>query len=68
MSEKETAMLKAFFQHHIRCNGILPPNSPELDRKIARLLLTPPFRELGVTVREFRDMYVKISGEILVPQ
>jgi hypothetical protein len=68
MNSRETEMLKAFFQHKITSSGVMHPNSSQLNQKIGRLLLTPPFRGLGVTVREFRDLYVKLSSDMLVGQ
>jgi len=66
MNPRENEMLEAFFKHHIMSSDVVNPNSPQLNQKIGRLLLTLPFKGLGVTVREFRDLYVKVSGNILI--
>ena len=62
MDEKRKSVLMAgILASQINAKGVLPLNSTELDRKLARLLTNPEFKKLGVTLREMRKLYGELS-------
>ena len=61
---RENQILRAFLKYRIKRCGVLHPNSLRLESEIGQILLTPPFKGLGVTIGELRDLYVDASSDI----
>lgn len=63
--EREHEILKAMILSEITRKGLIPPNSKVFLSRIARGLLNPEFKGLGVTVNEMKAFYMKLCVEAL---